>query len=481
MAQRYQDRPFPAEDEYRGGENAVAKADGDPLAELARLIGQTDPFSNFGRANQTAPAPDSSEPAHDPLRDQFRLPAQPPEGEAEAPMAPLPSWMQNRGGRDTGFRQEPLIAAHPAPRYAAPQPAAEPDYREQQLYADATAAQPADPSRYDDALYGQIDPAQGYLHPQQEGYSDQPYEYADGYADDGGEAPQRRRSGMLTVAAVLALAVVGTAGAFGYRNYVGSPRSGEPPVIKAEAGPIKVVPPSADAAGKPIQDRLAAGNTVETLISREEQPQDPSKATPRVVLPPLAPNGSPPSAASVAPAGKQLSANSTGALGEEPRKIKTLSVRPDQADPSAAPNARSAAKPAAPAPAAARTPPAPVANANASTANAPLSLSPQSQPAEPRARVASTQPTEQPATSGGYVVQVSSQRSEADAKASYRALQSKFGSVLGSHPPVIKRADLGDKGVYYRAMVGPFGSPDEAAQFCGNLKTAGGQCVVQRN
>jgi hypothetical protein len=52
---------------------------------------------------------------------------------------------------------------------------------------------------------------------------------------------------------------------------------------------------------------------------------------------------------------------------------------------------------------------------------------------------------------------------------------------LGSRSPVIKRADLGDKGVYYRAMVGPFGSPDEASQFCGSLKTAGGQCVVQRN
>ena len=47
--------------------------------------------------------------------------------------------------------------------------------------------------------------------------------------------------------------------------------------------------------------------------------------------------------------------------------------------------------------------------------------------------------------------------------------------------PVIKRADLGEKGVYYRAMVGPFGTPDEASQFCGSLKTAGGQCVVQRN
>ena len=81
----------------------------------------------------------------------------------------------------------------------------------------------------------------------------------------------------------------------------------------------------------------------------------------------------------------------------------------------------------------------------------------------------------------GYLVQVSTQTNEADAQASFRALQSKFPNVLGSKSPVIKRADLGEKGVYYRAMVGPFGSPDEASQFCGSLKTAGGQCVVQRN
>jgi cell division protein FtsN len=76
---------------------------------------------------------------------------------------------------------------------------------------------------------------------------------------------------------------------------------------------------------------------------------------------------------------------------------------------------------------------------------------------------------------------VSSQRSESDAQASFKALQTKFPAVLGSQSPVIRRADLGDKGIYYRAMVGPFNSPDEASQFCGNLKSAGGQCVVQRN
>ena len=128
------------------------------------------------------------------------------------------------------------------------------------------------------------------------------------------------------------------------------------------------------------------------------------------------------------------------------------------------------------------------ANANASS-NAPLSLVPQgNEPvpaAEPRTRVAATSPVQTaPSTgggSGGYLVQVSSQRNEADAQASYRALQGKFPAVLGSRSLLIKRADLGDKGVYYRTMVGPFSSSDEASQFCGSLKTAGGQCVVQRN
>jgi SPOR domain len=83
--------------------------------------------------------------------------------------------------------------------------------------------------------------------------------------------------------------------------------------------------------------------------------------------------------------------------------------------------------------------------------------------------------------SGGYLVQVASQRSEVEAKALYRALQDKFPAVLGSRSALIKRADLGDKGVYYRAVVGPFGTPDEALQFCSSLMSAGGQCVIQRD
>jgi hypothetical protein len=200
--------------------------------------------------------------------------------------------------------------------------------------------------------------------------------------------------------------------------------------------------------------------------------------------------GAPPAAPPPATANNGTLPNS------EPRKIKTFTVPGDQANGAAAPVTSAApATPAAKPGAVGARAAAPAPAARAPGANAPLSLSPQAdQPApaaEPRTRMAAVNPAPAPAqpapgasggaSGGGYVVQVSSQRNEADAQASFKALQGKFPTVLGSRAPLIKRADLGEKGVYYRAMVGPFGSPDEASQFCGSLKTAGGQCVVQRN
>ena len=85
------------------------------------------------------------------------------------------------------------------------------------------------------------------------------------------------------------------------------------------------------------------------------------------------------------------------------------------------------------------------------------------------------------AAAGGYFAQVTSQRSEADALASLRSLQEKFPSELGDRDAIIRRADLGAKGIYYRAMTGPFASADEADQFCRSLKAAGGECSIQRN
>ena len=86
-----------------------------------------------------------------------------------------------------------------------------------------------------------------------------------------------------------------------------------------------------------------------------------------------------------------------------------------------------------------------------------------------------------PAPGGGYAVQVTSQRSEAEAQTAFRALRAKFPNLLGGHEPIIRRADLGDKGVFYRALVGPFASMEQAAAMCSSLKAAGGNCIVQRD
>jgi hypothetical protein len=483
MADRYQNRPFPADDDYHrsGDPHTSAREESDPLAELARLIGQTDPFGgSMGRANHQVQPRASA-------RDQYE---EPPEAD-DAPPAGPPPWMQ-RANRQEAPQQEYPSAEHPLRRYATPVAAPEPEYQQTPPFAEAE--QQPDPSRYDDALYGPLD--SGAQQPQyDQAYSDDPYAYQDGYGDEAEERQRKRRGGLATVVVVLALAVVGTGAAFAYRTYVGSPRIGEPPIIRADAGPTKIVPASADAAAK-VPDRMAAGDGTEKIVPREEAPVDVNARSsgPRVVFPPLNQNGNPPSAASVAPSGSVLANAGNGTLpNSEPRKIRTLSVRGDQPDGVATPVGTAAPTPAKPAATAAKTTaPAPVAPKNSpsaanASANGPMSLVPQdNQPAPAAAtRVAANNPVQTAPSNGGgsagYLVQVSSQRNEADAQASYRALQGKFPNVLGSRALVIKRADLGDKGVYYRAMVGPFGSPDEASQFCGNLKTAGGQCVVQRN
>jgi SPOR domain len=470
MADRYQDKPFPADDDYdRGSPHVPAKGESDPLAELARLIGQTDPFSNFGRANQSMPPREN---------DHYR---QPEPDIDDGPAAGPPPWMQRAAQQEAPPQQDFDNSVHPLRRYAAAHPAAEPDHHEAPPFAEPDQHSQADPARYDDALYGDPDPGT-YADPRQDAaYSDDPYAYQDGYDEETEDKPSRR-GGLVTVMAVLALAVIGTGGAFAYRTYVGSPRSGEPPVIRADAGPTKIVPaPSGDGVAK-VADRMTPGGGAEKIVPREEAPVD-VNAGPRQVFPPLNQNVNPPPPASVAPGARPAAAPAAnGALGaDEPRKIKIVTVKGDAADVAATPAPKPAAV-ARPAPAAAARAPSPAANANAS-ANAPLSLSPQGAqpaPADTRTHVANAV---QPAPGGGgsYVVQVSSQRNEADAQASYKALQGKFPSVLGSRAPLIKRADLGDKGVYYRAMVGPFGSSEEAAQLCGSLKTAGGQCVVQKN
>jgi hypothetical protein len=97
----------------------------------------------------------------------------------------------------------------------------------------------------------------------------------------------------------------------------------------------------------------------------------------------------------------------------------------------------------------------------------------------PIAQAANAAPKPAAGGSGSYV-QVSSQRSEADAQAAFHSLQAKYPSQLGNRQPVIRKVELGDKGTYYRAMVGPLAG-NAASELCSGIKSAGGSCLIQRN
>ncbi len=462
----------------------AARVESDPLAELARLIGQNDPFAGSGR-----PAGPKVQP-----RPAMPEPVRPPEGGAADPLAAAgpPPWVQRSGGRPEAPRPQQVPqeenlqgAVHPVHRYGNANAASQHEFQEEAFAEDED--QP-DSARYDDTLFGQVDDgAREYRRDQ--GYSDDPYAFEEDGYDEGEDEGQGKRGGGLgkILMMVLVLAVIGTGGAFAYRAFVSSPRNGEPPIIRADNSPTKIVPGPAEGSAK-VPDRLSAGGS-EKMVSREETPVDVNNTRsvgPRVVFPPLnqSANAAAPATnmASNDPplpvtAPSNLVPNNNVALGNgEPRRIKTFSVHGDQADGTAA---ATPAAPPPPKPAKGKKSPA---SANAS-ADAPMSLTPQGSPAPAaETRMANSAPSTDSSAApagAGYLVQVSSQPSEALAQASYKALQTKFSDVLGQYTPVIQRADLADKTVY-RAMVGPFGSSAEAVQVCASLKTAGGQCFVPK-
>jgi hypothetical protein len=213
-----------------------------------------------------------------------------------------------------------------------------------------------------------------------------------------------------------------------------------------------------------------------------------------VVFPPLTPNGSAPMPSGIIPGSPPptTSASNGTFSNNDPRTVRTVPVRGDQAfagAPTTAPPPPAAAAPAKPPRAAAANTRPSATNPNSANANGPLSLAPQADTpaASEPVRVAATNPTQSvpsaPASSGAagsYLVSILSQPSEADAQAAFRTMQSKYSSVLGSQSPVIARATKKDGTATYRAGVA-FASSAEAAQFCHNYQAAGGQCWVVKN
>ena len=177
-----------------------------------------------------------------------------------------------------------------------------------------------------------------------------------------------------------------------------------------------------------------------------------------------------------------------------PKKIHTVPIRPDQAAPS------DATATAAPPPASVVAPRPPTQRvakpAAQADANAPLSIVPNqggetphrtgAQPGRSghaRPRWLQPQAPLRPRPGARAATRFRSRPSAAKPKrrSAFRALQAKFPDQLGGRQPLVRRADLGDKGIFYRALVGPFASMEQAAAMCSSLKAAGGTCIVQRD
>jgi SPOR domain len=492
-------RSFRSNEPYRREAESLRTDDqgSDPLAELARLIGRNDPFAELGRSQPRQAA--QPEPQHAGRDDWRHPPAREPNfGHDDFASREAQNSYQDtqpyQGSRRASARQADHEADRGSsydPRYGSPQDYA-PQYGAEGGRYDAYEDDRFQQDRYSyqeggyDERHADDDGHQQGRH-YDDGHDDDRRDGQEGddyYEDDAPLAPHedemyddapraRRRGGLATALALTGCALLGTAGAYAYRSYSGPPSSMQsPPVITADSStPTKIVPTSAadPQSTKAIQDRVATAGK-EQIVPKQEEPvalREVGTQTP--------------------PRGVQPSPGGLGGVTTEPRRIKTERIRPDGNDISGRPVGTlppAATPPAAPPPAATRSATAPKSAAAQPRNGGPVSLDPPAgEPPAPAAaptRTAVRTAPESATTSGGFVVQLSSQKSEGEAQASFRTLQAKFPNELGGRQAIIRRADLGSKGVVYRAMVGPFASSQEASQFCTSYKAAGGQCFLPK-
>ncbi|MFG1423398.1 SPOR domain-containing protein [Roseixanthobacter liquoris] len=503
----------------------------DALAELARLIGDQDPFADFAEMGQDQPPPAPAPRARAARPD----PAPAPQFPAPPVERRFEDWQPGRrGGRDAA--PEPAARAMPgeemAPRARSQDPrqqdprAQDPraqDTRgqdtqaswealEQEVAAEqnrtsvrlgygslsrraegrqlqdeydprpAVPARPSEPAAPAARYPEEEDDAQaGYAYggaAQGDGYEDYDDTYDPAYGEEGYMPPHaeevyetepRQRKGrmaLIIVASVVGIGVASAGGLFAYRmmGSGSSSASGEaPPVIKADNAPTKVAGPTPTTGAdgqKLIYDRVGGAPGTERVVPREEQPVDVNAAA----------------AAAAAAAGAGAPPAVAGAPSTEPKRVKTLAVRADGSVVDSPAPQPSALPPGI-------TPTAYAPQQNPLPAGAPAPKGVTTTAAIPGAAPAAPPASAAPAAvaNGAYVVQVSSQKSESDAMGSWKVLQGRYPQLLGSYKATVRRADLGDKGIYYRAQVGPFSTRDEANNLCNALQAQGGTCIVTRN
>ncbi len=81
---------------------------------------------------------------------------------------------------------------------------------------------------------------------------------------------------------------------------------------------------------------------------------------------------------------------------------------------------------------------------------------------------------------GGARLQLGSVRSEDGARQEWERIKRKNADLLGTLSATPIRADLGDKGIYYRILTGPVADQAAAERICSELKQRSVGCIIAR-
>jgi cell division protein FtsN len=83
-----------------------------------------------------------------------------------------------------------------------------------------------------------------------------------------------------------------------------------------------------------------------------------------------------------------------------------------------------------------------------------------------------------PAASGAYTLQIGAYKSQAEAMGAWKIYQTRHAALVSGYRPDVQRADLGDKGVWYRLRIAGFADREVALALCDRLKADGGGCFL---
>lgn len=326
------------------------------------------------------------------------------------------------------------------------------------------------------------------------------------YLEDEDEPPSTR-GGMLAVVfgILFGLVVAGVAAWYLLAGPGSGPGGDDPlPQITADPGPFKERPQdpggmTVENQDKLIYNRISDGATgptgaepdQETLLPDPEQPMAPPEPTSPAPRPasPIGESGTMPGAeADPEPGDESLSTGSPGRAEMAPDSEPDMAGRPtgpgvDGPESSAGigtsapvrltPGGPEASAPRADMPSARPTPaPEPRATAPASPA------SPPAVPAVPAPRPPAGEQTAAATPITGPQIQIAALKSPDAAERAWETAKARHGDLLGSLRHQVIRADLGDKGVFYRLRVGPLASVNEAKALCAALKTRDQGCLV---